>query len=124
MATNGIGSTFLIDKSDIIAIILDFVCVCFRSLSLQQETPLLQELSIAQNRLQTIYMDAFKELISLKRLNLSYNHLEEINEFVFDEINIEMLDLSGNNFMYQEGKTLFRSNSLKVIFIGNSLLFR
>lgn len=79
-----------------------------------QRTPLLQELSIARNRLETIYMDAFADLVSLKRLNLSHNRLESLNEFVLDNLSVEVLDLSGNNFMYAEGKLLVRSASLKV----------
>lgn len=81
---------------------------------LKQRTPLLQDLSIAQNRLETIYMDAFAELKTLKRLNLSYNRLESLNEFVLDNLSVEVLDLSGNNFMYSEGKVQFRSATLKV----------
>lgn len=83
-------------------------------LSVFQKTPLLQDLSIAQNRLDTIYMDAFADLKSLKRLNLSHNRLESFNEFLLDNLAVEVLDLSGNNFMYSEGKLAFKSSSLMV----------
>lgn len=59
-------------------------------------------------------MDAFADLVSLKRLNLSHNRLESLNKFVLDNLSVEVLDLSGNNFMYAEGKLLVRSASLKV----------
>ena len=79
-----------------------------------QRTPLLRELSIAQNRLQMIHLDAFKDLNSLKKLNLSDNRLESFNEFLLDELSVEILDLSNNNFMYADGKIRFRSSSLMV----------
>lgn len=75
---------------------------------------MLVDLSIAHNKLDTIYMDAFKDLNSLKKLNLSYNRLESFNEFILDRLSVEVLDLSGNNFMDWEGKLIFNSNSLMV----------
>ena len=79
-----------------------------------QRTPLLRELSIAQNRIHTINLDAFRDLHSLKKLNLSDNRLESFNEFLLDELSVEILDLSNNNFMYADGKIHFRSSSLMV----------
>lgn len=79
-----------------------------------QRTPLLHELSISQNRLETIQMNAFEDLKALKKLNLSYNRLESFSEFLLDELSVEVLDLSGNNFMYADAKLLIKSDSLVV----------
>lgn len=89
-----------------------------------QRTPLLQEVSIAQNRLDSIYLDAFEGLPYLKRLNLSYNRLESFNEFILERnTNMEELDLSGNNFLYLEPGPLLGSGSLKVCFVVYSSPF-
>lgn len=59
-------------------------------------------------------MDAFADLKNLKKLNLSYNRLESFNEYLLDTISVEVLDLSGNNFMYGEGKLNLQSPTLRV----------
>lgn len=82
--------------------------------------PRLENLTIAHNRIESIYLDAFIDLTYLKYLNLSHNRLEIFdNRIVEKNLKLTMLDLSGNNFIYLDKMPLLYSESIKVRMLRN-----
>lgn len=60
-------------------------------------------------------VDTFVELTKLEQLDLSYNHLQYIQDNQFESNNkLKTLNLAGNNFMYLQNEPFLISKSIEV----------
>lgn len=68
-------------------------------------------------------MNAFATIVNLQSLDLSFNFLEEFDYRIFENnIKLERLDLSGNNFMTLANRPFVKSNSLKNLIMKETKL--
>lgn len=81
----------------------------------------LTELDLGNNRLKTIGLE-FISLVNLKRLDLSYNLIESINNIAFHNlVNLEIVDLSKNKLNGKISEHLFDGlNNLEIIDLADN----
>lgn len=82
----------------------------------------LDELTIENCNLKEIQAEAFKNLPALRKLSLKSNQLEEINEGIFNHLEVSMLDLSNNRITNVEASAMNNMPNLLNINLADNLI--
>ena len=87
----------------------------------------LQSLNLAMNNLWNLPTDSLCDLVSLRKLNLSHNHILDVSDLGLENCKMpefKKLDLSHNHLTtwLGSGSTLSFANSLEALYLNNNRL--